>query len=74
MWKSWRSASLVRSCPRNCERQAEGQYVTGASPGRRPDATTREPGDLPSQVLDRRRVSGVFAGRKEGKRRFALHP
>jgi hypothetical protein len=34
----------------NCVRRACGQYATG-KPGRRPrDATTREPGDLPTRV------------------------
>src|SRR5262245_29444392 len=37
----------IRGCPRNCSRRADGQYATG-KPGRWPQATSREPGYLPS--------------------------
>ena len=37
-----------RSCPRNCQRRADGQHTTGTDPvlGRWPEAVTREPGNL----------------------------
>ena len=46
-----RGLPQIRGCPRNCERRAESRLPLGiACPGRRHEATTREPGDLPSQT------------------------
>jgi hypothetical protein len=42
-----------RGCPRNCKRRAKRQIATEQS-GRRREATTREPGDLPQRGRARR--------------------
>jgi predicted metal-binding protein len=58
-----RGLPQIRGCPRNCERRAESRLPLGiACPGRRHEATTREPGDLPSQLfLEAWRVSRAWS-------------
>src|SRR4051812_48360707 len=63
-----RERSQIRSCPRNCKRRALAS-ATGKS-GKARAALTREPGDLPSNLVLWRRLGGVH---RAGLERRATH-